>query len=493
MAVAGPAVAADRGRHLLDGAVRVFLADALFPLTGVITAAVLTRRLGADGYGAFTLAAAIVAWLEVSITAMFARTTVKFVGSAAQWQPVGATVARVYLLIGAAVAVLLALLAGPLAATLGEPSLAPYMRLLALDVPIFCLTHAHQSILTGLGRFRQRALVTAGRWMTRFVLIILLVALGLSVTGAILGIIGASVVELCIARHYVRPQLFGRLRFPMRRLWEQEVPQLLSSACIRLFELLPLPMITMAGGALAGAGHYGAAQNLAIVPRMVAGAFAPLLLATLTHAVTDGHEKHARDMGRDALRLPFLLLPFAAMCAGAGPEIVQLVFGSGFASASGPFAWLIFAKVATVMIANCSAILIAGGRPSWTLAAAVPMVVLAALGIWWAIPRFAIVGAAAVATLCAAFGALVSLAAANHVWRMQPPSASVLRSLTLSAAAYAVSTLWPTPGLLVLVKVAVISALILAGLIALREYTPRELALIRSLIPGKANVPVGGN
>jgi hypothetical protein len=34
------------GRHLLDGTVRVFLAEALMLPTGLLTVAVLTRRLG---------------------------------------------------------------------------------------------------------------------------------------------------------------------------------------------------------------------------------------------------------------------------------------------------------------------------------------------------------------------------------------------------------------------------------------------------------------
>jgi len=48
------------GRHVLDGTIRVFLAEALLLPTGLLTTAFLTRRLGPEGYGLFLLAAPLV-------------------------------------------------------------------------------------------------------------------------------------------------------------------------------------------------------------------------------------------------------------------------------------------------------------------------------------------------------------------------------------------------------------------------------------------------
>jgi hypothetical protein len=42
---------------VLDGTIRVFLAEALFLPTGLLTTAFLTCRLGPEGYGLFLLAA----------------------------------------------------------------------------------------------------------------------------------------------------------------------------------------------------------------------------------------------------------------------------------------------------------------------------------------------------------------------------------------------------------------------------------------------------
>src|SRR5215471_18928292 len=99
------------GRHLVDGTVRLFLAEALVFPTGLITAAFLTRRLHPSGYGVFTLAAVVIAWLEWIPPALFSRTAVKFVSEAQDSADVATAVLRLYLGTGAAIVALVWILA----------------------------------------------------------------------------------------------------------------------------------------------------------------------------------------------------------------------------------------------------------------------------------------------------------------------------------------------------------------------------------------------
>ena len=68
--------------HLLLGGARVFLAESLLLPTGLILAAFLARRLGPGGYGLFAVTAAVIAWIEWSLTALFSRASVRFVADA---------------------------------------------------------------------------------------------------------------------------------------------------------------------------------------------------------------------------------------------------------------------------------------------------------------------------------------------------------------------------------------------------------------------------
>ncbi|MCH9037000.1 MAG: oligosaccharide flippase family protein [Chloroflexi bacterium] len=122
-------------RHMLRGVVHVFLAESLFPLTGIITASFLTRHLGAANYGLFALSATLIGWIELTITSLFGHATIKLVGDAQDWRPVGTTVIRLHLLIGGGVMLLLWLLATPIAALLGEPVLAKEVLLMVVKPP----------------------------------------------------------------------------------------------------------------------------------------------------------------------------------------------------------------------------------------------------------------------------------------------------------------------------------------------------------------------
>jgi O-antigen/teichoic acid export membrane protein len=223
---------------MVEGTIRGVLAEALFPLTGLITAAFLTRRLGPADYGLFTLAATLVTWIEGSIITVFARATFKFIAEAEDWRPIGTTVVQLHLAASGCVMLLFWLLASPLAILFNEPALAPYLRLFALDIPLFSLARAHQSILIGIGGFNQRALVSAGRWVVRIILIVSLVEGGLAVPGAILGSIGASLAEFAIGRCYVRPSLFRRFTFPARTFLSYAGFLFLSGLSLNLYNRL---------------------------------------------------------------------------------------------------------------------------------------------------------------------------------------------------------------------------------------------------------------
>lgn len=470
------------GRRTLEGSIRIFLAEALVLPTGLIVAIFLTRRLGPADYGLFTLAVTLVSWVEWGITAILARATLKFVGEAEDWRPVGGTVARVHLAIGVFSFVLVWLLAPRIAVLLGEPIIARYLRLFAFDIPLFSLASAHRQILVGIGNFGQRALATAGRWVARLLIIVLLVELGLSVQGAILGSIGASLVDLLIARFYVRPALFSRSTFPFRQLLAYAVPLFLSALSLRFFDRLDLFALKVLGGTAEQAGIYGAMQSVSVVPGIIAVAVSPLILAVLSRAIRAGDSHTVRRLTRDGMRMVIALVPFAAMTAGAAPEIVSLIFGPRFLPGSPVLAILIFAALAGIMLSVTTAILIAADKPSWTLALAGPLVPLAAVGHVLFIPRFGPVGAAFVTTLSANLGAVAGILAVHSIVRTLPPAATLGRSVLVAGCAYILASVWHTPGSMLLLKLPAMVVGILGALLLLGEFSATELAMARDLL-----------
>ncbi|PPS45649.1 lipopolysaccharide biosynthesis protein [Chroococcidiopsis sp. TS-821] len=476
---------AAKSQHILGGTIRIFLAEALLLPTGIVTAGFLTRQFGPEGYGLFTLAATLIAWVEWSVTSVFTRTTIKFVGEADDWHPVATTVLRLHLAVGCAAMLLVWLCAYPIANLLDERAIAMYLILFAIDIPLFCLAYAHRSILVGVGGFNQRANATAGRWIARLLLILLLVELGLSIPGAILSTIGASIVELAISRCYIRPSLLTRSSFPARQLANYAVPLFMFALSMRLYDKLDLFALKVLGGTAAEAGFYGAAQNLSLIPGIFSLSFSPLLLSSLSRTLHNGDIASAKKMSQNALRAIAAMLTVAGIIAGAAPEIVQLIFGNAFLPTAPLLAILIFGAIALAMISTTTAILTAASKPNWTFVLTAPLVPLAVVGYTLVIPRWGAIGAAWVFTLCATFGAAVTVGAVYHLLRVLPPASTVARSCLICASVYTIAAIVPTQGLLLLLKLFGITLLIPLFFWLLGEFSQAEIYQIILLIKSK--------
>ncbi len=462
---------------MVGGSVRVLLAEALFPLTGLITTVYLTRTLGKADYGLFTLASTFIVWIEFAINAFFARASIKLIGTADDWRPVGSALLRAHLIVGSAVMAILWLVAGPIAHLLGAASIAGYLRLFAIDVPLFALALTHRNILIGIGGYRQRAWIGAGRWIARLVLIILLVGLGLSVKGAILGSIGASIVDLAIGRFCIRPRLFHPERFSTRRMWDFAFVLFLSSICLQMVRI-DLFALKALGAPLDQIGIYGAAQNLSFIPGLLGLSITPLLLSTVTRLRHGGEFAEARAIAQNSMRAVIAATPFVAAGAGAAHEIVALLYPPEFSAAGRLVSILLFAGLATVMIAAANSLFIANDRTRWTLLLNAPLVPFAIAGYLLFVPRFGAPGAAVVTTVCTVSIALAGVAAVTYLWKFSFPLATMTRSALLSAATFAAARFWPTPGLWVAPKLVLLCVAIATGLLLMGEFKKKEFSFL---------------
>ncbi len=468
------------GRQMADGMIHIMLAEALIPLTGLVTAVFLSRRLDPADYGRFSLAVVLTAAIEFLIVSFLSGTTVKFISQSRDWRPVGMAVVRLYLLISVAATAALWLFGGLIARLLSEPVLADYLRLFALHIPVFVLAHGHRSILLGLGQYRQRAYSGAARWVARLILIVIFVELGFSVRGAILGSIGASLVELLLNRSKVQPAIFGRSSFPLRRLWGYAAPTFLAALSLRFLNL-DLLILKALGGSAEDAAMYSAASNFAVLPLLLGGAICPTLLSTLTYLRSRRDGEAARLIARNALRCVVWLLPFVCLIAAASSEIVVLVYGAKFAEAGPLLANLVFAGIAMSMISVVNSMSIAAGRPSLTFAVCGPLAILAMAGHLALIPWWGARGASLTTAATSGLGAALALMVVNRVWRVHPPVATLMRVALASLLMFAIGASWEASGPAVIVKLGAGTSLILVCLFVLGEFDRRELRWLLSL------------
>jgi O-antigen/teichoic acid export membrane protein len=472
-------------------AARIFLAEALILPTGMVTAVYLTRRLGPADYGLFSLAATLASWLGWLVGAMYGRATVKLVSESRdavpEKSPAVATMLRAYATTGAAAAIALFFGADALAALFGEGAIAIYLRWMALEVLLLALAMAHKEILVGLGRFRERAICAATRWVARMVFVVALVHYGLSVQGAVLGSVLATALELLLSRIYVRPALFST-GAAVTGVWSMAAPLVGYSICVKLFQRVDLFALKALGGSAADAGYYGAAHNLSIALSLVTLSLAPLLLANLVRLRLAGDRAAARALCSNALRFTVALLPFAAAAAGASDRLVPLLFGERFAATAPLFSLLIFAEIAMVLCAVSSSLIIAADRSRIVLVVSASMLAVAVVGHAGVIPRFGAVGAAAVTTVVAVGGALVYAAVVSSLWSIALPVATFARAVVLAGVAAAATAVDLGPqawvlAQLVLAGVAIVAGFVVSGELA-QEEKAKVLALVRRRVAG---------
>jgi O-antigen/teichoic acid export membrane protein len=468
------------GRHMMSGTIRIFLAESLILPTGFITAVFLARSLGPVGYGIFALVSRLILWVEWTSVSGFSGTTIKFVGEASDWRPISSSTIRLHIIMGVGTATILWLLASPLSSLFDEPDLSGYIRLFAVEIPVLSLASACSYILVGTGRYKEVARIRALRLIARLILIILFVEMGLSVKGAIIGSIGASVIELIISWFYARPTLFHKDMFPIRRLLSFGAPLFIAELCQRIFRL-DLFALKALGATAAQAGFYGAAMNLTIPPVMFSKSLSYPLLSTLSSLLSNEEVPKAREIARTSMRSIIWLLPFAAMVSGASKEIVILIFGERYIPTSPILAFLIFAAIGMLSINVSQTILTSLGKPGWTSIVTVPMIPVALIGHLTLIPLIGGIGAAIVTTFVACLGAIAALYIIHRIWGISPPLKTVVKGVLCSILAYAISSMWLTSGLALIFKLLGIVLVVLFVFFILGEFSSREKDFILSI------------
>lgn len=464
------------------GAASVLFADALVVPAGFLTTVFLARMLGPGDYGVLTLAATVLFWVEWTIVPVFSQLTIKAVAQAGDWKPVSSYLLRVHLATGVAAGVLLFVLAPVLADAFHEPRVTLPLRILALDLPLFCLGLLHRSVLAGLGDFHRRAAAAASRHFFKLLLSVVLVWAGFSVTGAVLAIVGASVAELALGRFFVRPPLLDSTPRPLPGLFASAAPLLVGALCMRLFSCVDLFALKALGASAVEAGQYGAAQALANVPGFLAMALPTLFVGTVSRRLSAGETEEAGDQALSAVRLVIRLLPFAAVAAGSAQAITNLVYGGSYAPAAGPMAFLIVAVMGRVLVQVAASLLIAAGRSSLNLALMIPPLLLALGAYPFVIPAAGMVGAAAVHMAIALAAAVLAVAVLPRQWGLVRVLPTCARAFAVSGAAFYVSRIWSTDGAKLLIELLVLSASVPAAFWILGEFRRGEVKALRDEI-----------
>lgn len=443
----------------------------------------MSRQLGPSDYGLLTVTVIIIVWVETAVSLGLSRAAVKLVAEAGEGRNAQTLrILQAQVLLSLAAALMVVAIAPALSTWLDDPQLKNTLRLLSLDIPVFGITEVLIAIMMGRGAYRAAALMKALYWLGRAGLIFLLVTLIPNVAGALLAILGASVVVMICSVLIVHPCFVGERQFSFQNLWGYSWPLFMYTVGMQLFSISDLVFVKALAGAPQAAGFYGAAKNLAIVPSIFAASFSPILIAKLTELSRKGNPELARSMSRQSIRIVFCFLPFSGMAAGAAPEVVTAIYGEPFLPSAPTLAVLIFGTSAVALISVTVSILIAAGHFKWPFVLIMPLLVLAFAGQIFLVPRFGGTGSACVTTTVACIGAFLMLRIAGRICHIRMPVLSLLRSLIVCIIAYILSYSWPSPGIMVGIKLLLIGNIIVLLFYMLGELRKSDFAFLREIM-----------
>ena len=386
-----------------------FVAEAMVFPAGLVTAGFLTRNLGVSQYGRLSLIYAVVSPVVWLASATFSgRIAVALLSEAQDWRPMAAALLRASALLGLAAMLGFDALVPRLATGLGIPDLAPMLWVAAFEIAIAPITRIHRDALIAQGEYSWPALATLAFQLTRLALVLALVAAGWTLLGVILANLGARVVELIALRARLPVPVRGAVRGWLNPLRTQVASFFLYGLCLQLFARLDLLMLGFLGAPREDVGHYGAAQNLALGPALLAMVFSPLIIAALRRAELANARDEAAALKYGSLRVAIAIWALAGPVAAGASRLTVLLFGQGFVSSGAILSWLLVGGGGGLVLSVLSAHQIAEGRYVRPLRAAMPMLLVAGALQAALIPRFGALGAAWATAAAATLAAMIA-------------------------------------------------------------------------------------
>jgi len=470
-------------RSTARGTVKLVLAQLVMAGCGVATHIYLTRALQPKLYGVLAVVTSVIIWWEAVGGALVRNATTRFVAEADErWPGVASSAIRATLSWGAGL-VILGVVSAPLVSQmLGDPQLVAYLWLFSADLALFPLFIALAEVLAGRRLYSFYAGSWAIYWLAKAALVIGLVALGLSVRGAIIGSVLASVVGVAVTwlwsgvslRHgTVATRKFVLFGLPLAGI----------ALLRRTVQNMDLWFITRLLSGYNQAGYYGLAQYISRALMMLPVAVSGAVFPTLTQAISQQDEARCCRLIRQSFRFALIIMVGAIAVLGSSmQELIVVVFGADFAPATYPTICLMFAALLFAVEFIARTVLVSAGKPTLCLAAFAPVVPINILLNYVLVTRYGMIGASLATTATAALAAGILITLVWREFRALLPALTVLRTLLTGGLIYLAGTYLPATGAVVLVKctvLAIVYGLILRLIGELRKEDLTPLAFWR--------------
>jgi stage V sporulation protein B len=460
------------------GTAHLVVAQGVVLVSGFAVSVILARGLGPTGFGVYGVVMSVLAWLERTLNAGIpAATAALLARDPDSAQGVEKTARLMLVLWSLPLCTLLWFTAPTMSDYFGFAQGTTVLRIAAFNIPAMAVYFAYEGILNGRRRFAAVSTIQILQSLTKLVGIVLLIAIGLSVSGAFVAHVLASLLPAVVA--LVAYPLVGASASRSTMLTMVRIALPLTAYSVALIILMNLSLWQLQAFVAAeatGAGLYVASLNLTkllmVIPTTTSGVLFISLSWALANSRPDLVAKYILEAGRFAL---ITLAPACVLLWIDAEPVMRLLYGADYADGGRTLGILCWAFAAVAVLDIYFRALMARGMlvlPAVVLVALLP--VLLFLNWWW-IPRAGAEGAAYASLTVLILGAIVATALTYHYFGYVLRWSAILRVSAASLVVGVASLNIHVAGLWVVVKLAALLLCYLVLLFVTRELRPHDL------------------
>jgi O-antigen/teichoic acid export membrane protein len=474
---------------LAVGTAFVLAGQVVFVLCGYLLHFFLSRAMDPAAYGSYGLIINVLVWTEYALNNGLPWAVRKLVPAHPEaWPAILRRGLRWQIIVAVGLYAATTLLAPWFTRTIGDTSLIFHLRLALTDILLLALYTYYRGALNSLRLFAAQGASLIAYAVGKLVASSLLVGVGFSLSGALVGnVLGSGVGALAA---------WALLRRGEPATSSADLPSGSESAArysgrAMLSFALPMVLFTLAGTFLLNVGlvgvkalvtdgpqigYYTAANYLASAPTMMLVVFSITLFPHLVASIAKADWPLTRTYIRSAVRyLALVLIPGISLVLGASPQLISLVYPQDYAIAA---SWLNLLIITTglyslfMIFANA---MLAENRVGLALSIPCVAVPLSLLSTWQLTARLGPLGAAIASVLSTA---LVAIAAGAYVlphFAVRLDWTSLGRVAVASAILYALTKLYLPGGALIAPYLVLLAGLYVVLLLSMGELTVSDV------------------
>jgi len=404
---------APSGRVAARGTVQLMVAEACLMACGYLTVIMLARGLGPNDYGVYGTIMSILVGVELTARLGIPQALGKLIPEhEGQSLALEQTAMALSLTISAVVFFLFWVSAPAMATLFQIPHGGTLLRLAALDIPFYGMYFVCDEILGGRRQFGAAAIGALIYGLGKAIGVLLLVWWGISISGALIVNILASVAALCfMATHISLRPILPTFAWVVG-IFRVAIPLGLLTLGVQVLLNLDLWSLRALGQGVeeATVGAYIAAGNVAKLPTAAAFVMTAVLIPSLSRAFSQGDRALAQRYMHGGMRfLCVVLVPICGLFTLTAEPLMAFLYSQRYADGAVFLRLLVFAfGLSFTYLMTFCAVLIGSGAPYGAAGVALALVPCAAILNGLFIPAYGALGATIAVMLTMTLGAVVS-------------------------------------------------------------------------------------